>query len=126
MAENYEYANALMVHAFPLLSSIFNLLFFKVVYLKRDAKAPFAMILIYIPVNYYGKYFYGHAVYWQSDLVDWSTPYVTNAVVTLMAFVSYFVVYSTACLTQYLHGYEEHNSIWKEKREADIEELEGK
>ena len=102
-----------MVHAFPLLSSLFNLFFFKIVYLKRDAKLPYFLILFYIPFNYYGKYFYGGAVYYQSDLVDWSRPYITIAITSSMAFVAYLLVYFTACLTQYVHGYEEHTSIWQ-------------
>ena len=72
LKENYEYLNAGLVHSFPLISSVFNIMFFKVVLLKRDAKLPFLLILAYIPVNYYAKYFTGNAVYWQSDLVDWS------------------------------------------------------
>jgi hypothetical protein len=64
MRENYEYANAFFVHAFPMVSSIFNVLFFKVVYLKRHAKIPFFVVLIYLPVNYYGRYLYGKAVYY--------------------------------------------------------------
>ena len=126
MAEDYEYANAFLVHAFPALSSIFNVLFFKVVYLKRHAKIPFFVVLIYLPFNYYGRFFYGHAVYYQSPLTDWSDPYVTLAITLAVAAIGYLQCYFIAVFTQWWHGYHEPTTeeyLEYEKQFADKADL---
>ena len=74
LKENYEYANAFTIHTFPFISSALNIICCKVVFLKRDAKIPFIIELVYLVVCYYGKYFYGHSVYWNTEFTDWSYP----------------------------------------------------
>ena len=115
--ENYEYANAFVVHTFPFYSCFFELLFFKVVFLKKDAKIPALVLFGYLPFNYYGKYFTGQAVYWQSDLADWSHPYNNLGLTLALIFVAYLTCYICACITQFFHGYVENSSLSAEQRE---------
>ena len=62
--ENYEYFNSFVEHTFPLVSSILTIIFYKVVFLKRDCKLPLIVTLLYIPTNILGANLYGKPVYW--------------------------------------------------------------
>ena len=54
--ENFEYFNAAVVHTFPLFTSLFNIIFSKVVFLKQDAWIAFTINVCYIPMNILGSF----------------------------------------------------------------------
>lgn len=94
-----------MVHSFPLISSLFNIIFTKIVFLRKDAKFAFLINICYIPVNILGKFAFKREVYWQSDLSNWSNPIVTFSIIFASSVLVYLVVFFIAKLTQRIHNF---------------------
>jgi hypothetical protein len=61
---NFEYFTAVSVHTAPIVCCLVELLFTKLVFLKKDSKWNFLVGVLYIPVNYFGADIFGHPVYY--------------------------------------------------------------
>ena len=85
---DFTLLTSFIVHTSPFIVSILNLLFSKTVFLKKDAKLSLVLQFSYMPVNILGGiYCFHRPVYYQSHFSDWSTPWVTFAIICLCALV---------------------------------------
>lgn len=82
------------VHSTPIVVNVLNLLLSNTVFLKKDAKYGSIMQFSYMPINLLGgtEIFFGRPVYYQSNLTDWSTPWITFGLYCLSAFVQFLSI----------------------------------
>jgi len=82
------------VHSTPFVVNVLNLFLSNTVFLKKDSKYGSLMQFSYMPINLLGgtKLFFGRPVYYQSNLTDWSTPWITFGMYCCSAFVQFLSI----------------------------------
>jgi hypothetical protein len=84
------------------------------VFLKQDSKYSLIVALVYIPVNWFGgKLIYHHPVYYQSDWLNWSRPWVTLGVWVAQAGLQYGINWITATIIQHIQGFDEKTMTFR-------------